>query len=93
MRIPTHPGTVLAEEIEARGISANRLALDLGVPASRIGEIIRGRRSVSPETALRLARYFGGSPTFWLNLQAAHDLGVAEKKYGDEIKRTVRTAA
>ena len=93
MRIPTHPGAILAEELSVRGLSANRLALDLGVPASRIGEIVKCRRAISPETALRLAHYFGGAPTFWLNLQAAHDLGVAEAKFGDEIRRTVRTAA
>ena len=62
MRIPAHPGKILKREIAARNMSANRLALDLGVPATRISEILRGRRGITPETALRLAAYFGGMP-------------------------------
>ena len=93
MRIPTHPGAVLLEELEARGLSAHRLSLDLGVPANRITEIVNGKRAVTAETALRLAAYFGNSPQFWMNLQTNHDLAVAEVERGKEIRRTVRSAA
>lgn len=90
MRIPAHPGRVLKREIEARNISASRLALDLGVPATRISEIVRERRGITPETALRLAAYFGGSAQFWMNLQTNHDLAVAQAEHGREVRRTVR---
>ena len=90
---PTHPGEILRDELEARKMSANRLAIELGVPATRIGDIIRCRRAVTPETALRLAAFFGGSPKVWLGLQADHDLAMADEMFGKEIKRTVRTAA
>jgi len=93
MRIPKHPGKLLKEEIEARQMSASKLAAALGVPANRISEIIRGRRNVSAETALRLARYFGNSAEFWLNLQIRHDLGKALAEQGADIKRTVKKAA
>jgi addiction module HigA family antidote len=90
MRIPAHPGKILKREIEARNMSANRLALDLGVPATRISEILRGRRGITPETALRLAAYFGGSPRFWMNMQTNHDIGLAQAERGKEVERTVR---
>ena len=61
-RRPTHPGEVLRDELEARKMSANRLALDLGVPSGRITEILNGRRSITPDTAVRLALYWGGKP-------------------------------
>jgi addiction module HigA family antidote len=78
-RIRTHPGEVLREEFLAPlGMSARALATALGVPANRITEIMRGERDVSADTALRLGRYFGTDPRFWLNLQAAHDLSKAE---------------
>ena len=92
MTMATHPGEVLKDEIAARGMSAHRLALELGVPPTRIADILKCRRSVSPETALRLAAYFGGSAQVWLRLQADYDLAVAERKHGEEIKRTVRVA-
>ncbi len=92
MTVATHPGEILKDELEARGMSAHRFALELGVPPTRIADILKRRRSVSPETALRLAAYFGGSPKVWLRLQADHDLAVAERKHGKEIKRTVRAA-
>jgi addiction module HigA family antidote len=82
MRIPKHPGKLLKEEISARRISASKLATALGVPANRISEIIRGRRNISAETALRLGQYFGNSPEFWLNLQIMHDLGKANAEEG-----------
>ena len=90
MRIPAHPGKILKREIAARNMSANRLALDLGVPATRISEILRGRRGITPETALRLAAYFGGSPQFWMNMQTNHDIGLAQAECGKEVERTVR---
>ena len=78
-RIRTHPGEVLAEEfMKPLGLSARALAAEVGVPANRITEIIRQRRSVTADTAIRLARRFGTTPRFWMNLQVAHDLSVAE---------------
>jgi len=91
--IPTHPGEILKDEIAARGLTANRFAIEIGVPATRIGEILHRRRGVTPETALRLAAYLGGSARVWLNLQADYDLARAEKKHGREIKRTVSKPA
>ena len=93
MRIPTHPGLVIKDALQARKMSAHLLARELGVPANRISEIIRGRRRVTAETALRLAKYFGNSPEFWLRLQMNHDLGRAADEHGKEIKRAVHKAA
>lgn len=92
MSNPIHPGRILKEELEARGLSANRLALDLGVPANRITGILNGKRAVSADTALRLARYLGASARFWVNLQSHYDLEVAERERGAEIRRSVRAA-
>jgi addiction module HigA family antidote len=92
MTVATHPSEILKDELEARGMSAHRFALGLGVPPTRIADILKCRRSVSPETALRLAAYLGGSPKVWLQLQADYDLAIAERKHGKEIKRTVRAA-
>jgi antitoxin HigA-1 len=78
-RVRTHPGEVLREEFMAPlGLSARALGAAIEVPANRLSEIARGRRDVSADTALRLGRYFGTDPRFWLNLQAAHDLSKAE---------------
>ncbi len=77
-RVRTHPGEVLKEDyLVPFGLSARALAAELGVPANRVSEIARGERDVTADTALRLARYFGTDPRFWLNLQAAHDLSKA----------------
>ena len=95
-RVRTHPGEVLKEEFMAPlALSANRLAIDLGVPATRIGEIIRddNPRAVTADTALRLARYFGTTPAFWMNLQSAYDLSKAEAEKGREIASRVRPRA
>jgi len=95
-RIRTHPGEVLREEfMKPLGLSANGLALALRVPATRIGAIIREDRprAVSADTALRLARYFGTTPAFWLNLQTAHDLSTAEAQVGARIARDVHPRA
>lgn len=88
---PVHPGEVLLEEfLKPMGLSQNRLALDIGVPSRRINEIVLGKRGVSADTALRLARYFGTSPQFWLGLQADYDLDVAEETLGERLDREVR---
>jgi addiction module HigA family antidote len=91
-RIRTHPGEVLREEfIKPLGLSANALALALRVPATRIGDIIRADkpRAVTADTAIRLARYFGTSPEFWLNLQSAYELSRTIAEHGPAIERDV----
>ncbi len=81
VRIKTHPGEILlAEFLEPLALSARELGAAIGVPANRISEIIRGRRGVSADTALRLGRYFGTTPEFWINLQTAHDLSIARRE-------------
>ena len=95
-RIRTHPGEFLREEFMVPlGLSANALALALRVPATRITAIIRDEspRTVTADTALRLARYFGTSPQFWLNLQQAHDLSLMEIERGAAIARDVQPRA
>ncbi|MBX9759814.1 MAG: HigA family addiction module antidote protein [Beijerinckiaceae bacterium] len=91
--VAVHPGEILGEEIAARGITAHALALKLRVPANRISGIINGVRAITPETALRLGRYFGNSPSFWMNLQTAYDLQVAERELGRKIDAEVERAA
>jgi addiction module HigA family antidote len=88
-----HPGRILKREIEARGLSANKLALALRVPSGRITSILNGKRAISPETALRLAQYFGNSAQFWMNLQSRYDLAVAEQEMGKRIEAEVESAA
>jgi len=90
---PIHPGTILAEEIEVRDISASRLARDLDIPANRITEIVAGRRAITADTATRLSIYLETSARFWMNLQASYDLAVIEAEKGAEIARRVRPAA
>ena len=88
---PIHPGEVLAEEfLKPMALSQNRLALDIRVPARRINEIVHGKRRISPDTALRLARYFDMSPQFWLGLQMDYDLDVAEDELAEQISREVQ---
>src|SRR5438309_6469404 len=79
MRAPVHPGRLLRRELKARELSANRLALDLGVPSGRITDILNERRSISADTAFRLGRYFGNRPQFWLDLQSQYDLALVER--------------
>lgn len=89
-RIRTHPGEVLREEfMKPLGLSANALSLALRVPPTRIGDILREERAVSADTAMRLARYFGTSPEFWLNLQAGYDLSRVIAEKGPRIEREV----
>ena len=86
-RITTHPGEILREDfLLPMGLTANQLATRTMLPPTRIGEILHQRRSVSPDTALRLARFFGTSPEFWLNLQAAHDLSKARLESEQALK-------
>jgi antitoxin HigA-1 len=93
-RVTTHPGEVLSEEfLDPLGMSVNALAMALRVPATRIGSIIKGERSVTADTALRLARFFGTSPEFWVSLQAMHDLTRARQQNGKTIERDVRPRA
>lgn len=87
---PVHPGEVLLDEfLEPMDISQYRLAKDISVPPRRINEIVHGKRSVTVDTALRLARYFGTSERFWLNLQTAYDLDVERDKLGDRLEQEV----
>ncbi len=87
---PVHPGEILREDLmRPSGISINRLARDLRVPVTRISEIVNCRRGLSADTALRLSRYFGSTPEFWMNLQAAYDLEVAGRESKREIERDV----
>ncbi len=88
--IAVHPGRILKRELTARDLSANRLALSLRLPSGRITDILNGKRGISPDTALRLARFFGNSARFWLNLQTAFELAVAENESGSRILEEVR---
>ena len=91
---PVHPGEVLAEEfLSPLGLSQNKAAMSMRVPARRINEIVKGKRSVTADTALRLARYFGTTPEFWVNLQAHYDLEVARDESGARIAREVLALA
>jgi addiction module HigA family antidote len=92
-RTPVHPGEHLAEAIEAFGITAAQLARDIQVPANRVTGILHGTRGITADTALRLGRYFGTSPEFWMNLQQMYDLRVAERGIGRAIKAIPRGRA
>jgi len=89
-----HPGEVLSEEfLKPLAMSVNALALNLRVPATRVGAIVKGERSVTADTTLRLSRFFGTSAEFWINLQAMHDLTKARQESGGVIDRDVRPRA
>lgn len=89
---PLHPGEVLLKEfLEPMGMSQNRLALDIGVPPRRINEIVLGKRRVTADTALRLARYFDMSPQFWMGLQMDYDLDMEEDRLSKRLEREVRS--
>jgi addiction module HigA family antidote len=91
---PVHPGEILSEEfLKPMGLSQNRLALALGVPARRINEIVLGKRGISADTALRLSAYFGNSADFWLGIQMDYDLDTARIDTGAAIDREVRRRA
>ena len=91
--VPIHPGRILKRELAARELSANRFALAIRVPSGRVTDILNFKRGVTPDTALRFARFFGNSAEFWMNLQTGFDLEVAEKKLGPTIKAEVQRAA
>ena len=86
-RIPIHPGEILIDELDKIGVSAAELARQLFVPENRISEVIRGRRSITADTALRLGRWFGTSANFWMNLQKSYKLRKVSNERGEEIKR------
>ena len=86
---PIHPGELLRDELDEIGASLNELARALRVPMNRISALVNGKRSRTADTAMRLARYFGTSPQYWLNLQSAYDLEVATIKIGSKIEREV----
>ncbi len=88
---PVHPGEVLLEEfLKPMGLSQNRVAINIGVPPRRINEIILQKRRITADTALRLARFFGTSPEFWLGLQAQYDLDVTSDELGERLEREVK---
>lgn len=89
---PVHPGEVLLEEfLKPMDLSQNRLAINIGVDARRINEIVMSKRRVTADTALRLSRFFGNSAQFWMGLQSDYDLDVAEDELGDRLEREVRS--
>ncbi len=88
----SHPGRLLKRELTARKLSANRLALDIGVPSGRITDILNRRRGITADTAVRLGRYFGNGGRFWLDLQGQYEIAVVERDHGAEIKQRVRPA-
>jgi addiction module HigA family antidote len=88
---PVHPGEVLLEEfLKPKSLSQNRLAIGIGVHARRINEIVLGKRRITADTALRLSRFFGNSPQFWMGLQSDYDLDVAQDQLGDRLLEEVR---
>ena len=90
---PIHPGEQLRDELDELGISGNALALDLRVPANRINDILAGKRGITADTALRLARYFGTTAEFWMNLQTAYDLRQTRREHGKHIDKDVKPRA
>lgn len=91
---PIHPGEILREEfLNPMGVSINRLARDIAVPPGRISEIVNGKRGITADTALRLARFFNVSAELWLGLQSEYDLRIARQMYGDEIEKRVHPYA
>jgi len=90
---PIHPGRILKDELSELGLSANAFAKALNVPTNRITMILKGQRGISADTALRLSRYFGTSPQFWMNLQPSYDLKIIEQRNGPEIERVVKPRA
>jgi addiction module HigA family antidote len=91
--VPIHPGCILKRELKTRGLSANKLALSLRVPLGQITTILNEKRAITPETALRLGRFFGDSAQSWLNLQARYDLLITERQFGRRIRAEVEQVA
>lgn len=90
MPLAVHPGEQIAVELEELGMSASQLARELDIPANRVTEILRGRRGITADTALRLARWLGTSPEFWMNLQQIYELRRAQEEHGAEIEQQVK---
>ena len=90
---PVHPGAYLKELLAELTLSQYRLAKDIGVPAMRVSYVVNGKRPVTAELALRLGRYFGQSPRYWLNLQSRYDMDTAEDTLSDQVKKQVRPLA
>lgn len=88
-----HPGRTLATQLRERGLNPHALALRLRVPSTRLADIVNGKRGITAETALRLGRYFGNGAAFWISLQTAYDLAVAERKHGDRVAVEVEIAS
>jgi len=86
-RTPIHPGEILSDELEETGLSAKKLADLIEVPPNRLYQILAGKRNITADTALRLSRYFGTSPDFWMNLQNAYELDLARRRLGKAIQR------
>ena len=93
LMVPVHPGRILAREMRARELSSLALALKLRVPANRISEIVSGKRGITPETALRLGRFFRTGSEFWARLQVNYELAKAEQELGETVRREVEEAA
>jgi addiction module HigA family antidote len=91
-RTPIHPGEILADELEEIGLTAKKLADVIEVPPNRLYQILAGKRNMTADTSLRLARYFGMSADFWMNLQSAYELDLARKQSGKKIQRIPRRA-
>ncbi|MGA2600102.1 MAG: HigA family addiction module antitoxin [Bryobacteraceae bacterium] len=89
-RTPIHPGEILGDELEETGLSAKRLADLIQVPPNRMYQILAGKRNMTADTALRLGRYFGMSPDFWMNLQSAYELDLARRQLGKAVERIPR---
>jgi antitoxin HigA-1 len=90
-RLPVHPGIILQKDLlEPLGMSINQLAKELRVPANRLSQIIRGNRAISPDTSLRLARYFGFSPEYWLNMQGHYDLEIIRRQSMAQIEKEIK---
>ena len=92
MPLIAHSGRLLKRELEARGLSAGKVALGLGVPSGRVTDILNGRRSITADTAVRLGLYFGNGASFWIELQSQYDIGRVELERGAEIAKRVRSA-
>ncbi len=91
-RTPIHPGEILSDELDETGLSAKKLADTLEVPSNRLYQILAGKRNLTADTALRLGRYFGTSPDFWMNLQSAYELDLARQQIGKAIQRIPKRA-
>jgi len=91
LRLPTHPGILLKEELlEPQGLSLNQLGLALHVPVNRLSQIVRGKRAITPDTSIRLGRYFGFSPEYWLNLQTRYEFEMVQRQWGARIASEVK---